>query len=461
MRPFYDRPLYIFIKIDFRIIIYKNMDDELCKRVKKIQFSISNPEEIKKMSVVEITVPELFENNLPKSSGLFDLKMGPCDTSFICKTCRHNLRNCPGHLGHIELAVPVYYIHFLALVRKVLQCVCHYCSSILINKDDVQLIKILKKKSMLNRLITIYKLCSNTKKVCQNINGCGNIQPKYSKDNINIYFHMTLEKNDENGKKIKFDKKESMSAKKCYDILRRIRDEDLTLLGFSPKLSRPEWLICNILPVCPPCVRPSVKHDANLRSEDDLTYKLLDIIKANNSLKAKVVAGDNVHINDYIDYLQYHVTTLIDNEVTGIPPAQQRTGRLLKSLKHRLKGKNGRFRGNLTGKRVDFSARSVVSPDPNIDIDELGVPKTIAMNMTYPEVANDHNILFLQRLVNNGPHTHPGAKYIIRENSERIDLRYANEIMRIVKNGDIVERHIMNDDVVLFNRQPSLKICWG
>lgn len=431
------------------------MDDTLCKTVSKIQFSIGDPDIIRKLSTVEVTIAELFENNLPKFSGLFDLRMGPSDTSFICKTCRHNLKDCPGHMGHVELAVPVYYIHFLAIVRKVLQCVCFTCSSLLI--DSKQLAKVIEKKKNMNRLKSIYKLCSNSNKnVCKNFDGCGRLQPKYSKDNINIYIHYETEQLNDEGVKTKYEKKRSLPASECYNILKRISDKDLILLGFNPQFSRPEWLICTVLPVSPPCVRPSVKHDANLRSEDDLTYKLLDIVKANNNLKVKLAAGDDNHLIEYIEYLQYHITTLIDNEVSGIPPAQQRTGRLLKSLKHRLKGKDGRFRGNLVGKRVDFSARSVVSPDPNLSIDELGVPKTIAMNMTYPETINMYNKTYLQFLVDNGPYIYPGAKYIIKSNQQRIDLRFADKSKCLIQEGDIVERHLINGDIILFNRQPSL-----
>ena len=86
--------------------------------------------------------------------------------------------------------------------------------------------------------------------------------------------------------------------------------------------------------------------------------------------------------------LQYHIATLIDNTIPGIPQAQQRSGRPIKSLKERLKSKEGRVRGNLMGKRVNFSARSVITPDPNIKIDQLGVPIRIAKNLTKPMPTN-------------------------------------------------------------------------
>jgi DNA-directed RNA polymerase II subunit RPB1 len=428
-------------------------DIDISKRIREIRFSIASPDMIRAMGTTQITIPELYENNCPKFSGLFDLRMGTQDNLFLCKTCKNNMKDCSGHFGYIDLARKVYFIHFLPTVKKILQCVCYKCSNLLIDKTNINMIKKLKKKVPNIRMKIIYKMCaSQSKKTCTNYNGCGRLQPRYIKEGTNLFVVHKIANPD--GKPL--DKKAQLNADDCYDILRKISDEDCELLGCSPIFSRPEWLICSVLPVPPPCVRPSVKHDANLRSEDDLTYKLLDIIKANNSLMVKVKSNDQNHINDYIDYLQYNITTLIDNEVKGIPPAQQRTGRLLKSIRQRLKGKEGRIRGNIMGKRVNFSARSVISPDPNIDIDELGVPLKIAMNMTFPEVVNVYNIHALTTLVENGPEKHPGAKYIIKKNKDRLDLRYVKDDNITLECGDVVERHMVDGDIVLFNRQPSL-----
>ena len=152
------------------------------------------------------------------------------------------------------------------------------------------------------------------------------------------------------------------------------------------------------------------------------------------------------------------MATFIDNSIPGINPAQQRTGRLLKSLSERLKSKEGRIRGNLMGKRVDFSARSVITPDPNISIDELGVPIKIAMNLTFPEIVNQYNIQKLTELVRNGPDVYPGAKFIKKPKNGN-QTKWLKKIDRstiVLEEGDIVERHLLDGDYVLFNRQPSL-----
>lgn len=143
--------------------------------------------------------------------------------------------------------------------------------------------------------------------------------------------------------------------------------------------------------------------------------------------------------------------------MAGQPQALQKSGRPLKSIRARLKGKEGRLRGNLMGKRVDFSARTVITGDPNISVDEVGVPKSIASNLTFPEIVTPFNVDLLQELVKNGPSVHPGAKYVIRDTGERIDLKHTSgtNVVRL-QNGWKVERHINNGDIIIFNRQPSL-----
>lgn len=113
-------------------------------------------------------------------------------------------------------------------------------------------------------------------------------------------------------------------------------------------------------------------------------------------------------------------------------------------------------------KRVDFSARTVITADPNIDTNQLGMPKKIAMTLTFPEVVTPDNIEHLSKLVRNGRDKYPGANFVFPASSLElgkrvlpIDLRYRKEKVDL-KYGDIVERHIVDDDYVLLNRQPTL-----
>ena len=282
--------------------------------------------------------------------------------------------------------------------------------------------------------------------------GCGCLQPKKFKSEgiATIFAEWT---GDEDSENIVI----KITPEMMLKIFKRISDEDVTFMGFSPLWSRPDWMICQVLAVPPPAVRPSVKHDAQQRSEDDITHIMVNIIKTNKILQEKLDnnAPEKV-IEDWTTVLQYYGGSMIDNKIPGSSPVAQRSGRPLKSIKDRLNGKGGRMRGNLMAKRVDFSARSVITADPNLSIRELGIPMKIAKNITKPVVVNKINKSFLKQLVLNGPDIHPGAKILERKNGESITLRYVDRASIVLEEGDIVHRHMMNGDPILFNRQPTL-----
>jgi DNA-directed RNA polymerase II subunit RPB1 len=406
------------------------------------------------MSVADIHKTDTYQLTEPVVNGLFDPRMGVLDNNKICQTCEQKNTFCPGHFGHIVLAKPVFYIQFFDTVKKLLKCVCFRCSKLLVNPESDAVKAILNKKlSRQKRWELMYKLASKVKRCGQEtIDGCNAKQPdKIYRDTI---VKVVMEWKDLDAEDDV--KKQVLRAEEILRIFKRISDKDAEILGFSRKFNRPEWMICTILPVPPPAVRPSVRSDTGQRSEDDLTHKLIDIVKSNNALKARIEKGaSKEQVDIATQVLQYHVATFIDNKIPGINPAQQRTGRLLKSLSERLKSKEGRIRGNLMGKRVDFSARSVITPDPSISIDELGVPVKIAMNLTFPEVVNEYNRERLMQYVLNGPDKYPGAKFI-RKGGFTKSLKNIDRSNIVLEDGMIVDRHMINGDPVLFNRQPSL-----
>tara|TARA_Y100000591_G_C21854018_1_gene713706 strand:- start:6664 stop:11115 length:4452 start_codon:yes stop_codon:yes gene_type:complete len=430
---------------------------ENIKEIKGVQFGVLSPEEIKKRSVCHVTQTVLYYNTSgePVVNGLFDPRMGVIDHGKICPTDNLDNRFCPGYFGHIELVRPVFHIQFIQLIIKILKCICIRCSKLLIDAKELGDIK--NKKKLFTLVVEKCSKVNICGVSCEC--GCGALQPsKYSKEGLSkIYAEW---KDDNLGDGVDdSNKKQLLTAEFIQKIFRRISDEDCEAMGLSPKWCRPDWLICSVLPVSPPSVRPSVRQGAGLRSEDDITHKLIDIIKTNNHLKKKIENEKSFEntVEEWTQVLQYHVATLVDNELPGISAAVHRSGRSLKTLKQRLKGKEGRIRGNLMGKRVDFSARSVITPDPNIEIDQLGVPKKIAMNLTYPEVVTKYNKNSLYKYVKNGPFKHPGAKSIKKKvDGKTTSLQYVDYNSIVLNEGDIVNRHLDDDDVVLFNRQPSL-----
>lgn len=452
--------------------IYKELSyDQDIDVVRGIQFSVLGPDEVVRRSVVEITKTDTYAGNVPVVGGLFDPRMGVLEHNRYCDTCQQKNIFCPGHFGHITLARPVYQAMLFEHTKKVLKCVCHRCSRVLVSPESTvpelqkEALKISKIKNLAKRHDAMVTLCGNTRiKTCGSDNdeknidgrpGCGAMVPtRYHKDgSLKII--------------AEWKEKDAMSRKEysADDVLRifsRITDADMELLGFNPKWNRPEWMICTVLPVPPPSVRPSIIEENGQRREDDLTHKLSDIIKVNTQLKQRIERGavTEEYLRLTTIVLQYHCATFLNNQIPGLPQAQQRNGRKLKSISDRLKKKEGRIRGNLNGKRVDQSARSVITPDPYISLDELGVPYKVAIQLSFPETVNKYNIDEVRKLVRNGPDKWPGAKYVrSAEQGKTFTLRFEASREKIAENlkvGDIVDRHLRDGDYVLFNRQPSL-----
>ncbi|KAG4993662.1 hypothetical protein JHK86_030489 [Glycine max] len=436
-------------------------------KVRMVQFGILSPDEIRQMSVVQIEHGETTERGKPKVGGLSDPRLGTIDRKLKCETCTASMAECPGHFGHLELAKPMFHIGFLKTVLTIMRCVCFNCSKILADENDHKFKQALRIRNPKNRLKKILDACKNKSKceggdeidipgqdtdepVKKSRGGCGAQQPKITIEGMKMiaeYKAQRKKSDDQEQLPEPVERKQTLSAERVLGVLKRISDEDCQLLGLNPKYARPDWMILQVLPIPPP--------------PDDLTHQLAMIIRHNENLKRQERNGSPAHIiSEFAQLLQFHIATYFDNELPGLPRATQRSGRPIKSICSRLKAKEGRIRGNLMGKRVDFSARTVITPDPTINIDQLGVPWSIALNLTYPETVTPYNIERLKELVEYGPHPPPGktgAKYIIRDDGQRLDLRYLKKSSdHHLELGYKVERHLNDGDFVLFNRQPSL-----
>ncbi|HDD56629.1 MAG TPA: DNA-directed RNA polymerase subunit A', partial [Nitrososphaeria archaeon] len=416
-----------------------------------IKFGILSPEMIRKMSVAEIQNPDTYdEDGMPIPTGVMDPRLGTLEPGQRCKTCGNTYLGCPGHFGHIELPVPVIHVGFVKYIHNLLRATCRACGRLLLSDDVIE--KYREKLEKLRQsgkvpLEFYYRILQKAiaASVCPH---CNEKQYKIELEKPTTFIEVV---NSE---------RRRLTTHVVRARLERIKDEDLELIGIDPRVARPEWMVLTVLPVPPVYVRPSITLESGFRSEDDLTHKLVDILRVAQRLRENINAGSpSPVIAELADLLQYHVTTYLNNEVPGVAPATHRSGRPLKTLAQRLKGKEGRFRLNLSGKRVDFSARTVISPDPNIGINEVGVPIEIAMQLTVPEKVTEWNIERLRQYVRNGPDNYPGAKYVIRPDGKRIRLKFAQDLEEVaaaIEPGFIVERHLIDGDIVLFNRQPSL-----
>ena len=463
----------------YRELSYDNSDIDT---VSGIQFCIMSPEDIRSRSVVPDVNNQTYSNNEPVHGGLFDRRMGVVEANVLCQTCEQRNTFCPGHFGHVELARPVFHYHFFDTVKSLIRCICYRCSRVPVKLDEAPEIRAIvsKRISRQKKWELMHKLIQKIRKCPY----CGMRQPDKS-TGVGI-LRIELEwrgvasrraasaEESADGAEPTGDSAVStggevaakivLGAEEVLRMFRRMTDEDIALLGFCKHQNRPEWMICTVLLVPPPSVRPTVKNEIGQRQEDDLTTKLINIIKYNQQVKTKLEKGQKEQAEQYYKLLQYEVATMIDNNIKGLPPSQvMRTGRPMRALTERLKSKEGRIRGNLMGKRVDFSARSVITPDPNISIDELGVPRRIAMNLTFPEIVSRFTRGRLSAAVKAGPDMYPGAKFVIKalEGPRKIRLKSLSieeleAASESLVDGDVVERHLIDGDVVLFNRQPSL-----
>ncbi|MFW5898292.1 MAG: DNA-directed RNA polymerase subunit A' [Candidatus Saliniplasma sp.] len=427
----------------------------ISKRVGSIKFAYMSPEEIRKLSATKIITPDTYDDDgFPIDMGLMDTHLGVIEPGLRCKTCGGRVDQCSGHFGRIELAMPVIHVGYVKEIKKFLRSTCRECGRILLPDEERDEYKdqMVQMERMGADSLDVRKLAKDVSKKARKNKVCPHCKAEQQK----IMLDKPTTYREDNAK---------LTPKEVRSRLEKIPDEDLRPLGMNPDVVRPEWLVLSVLLVPPVTVRPSITLESGDRSEDDLTHKLVDILRINQRLREnRDIGSPQLIVEDLWDLLQYHVTTYFDNQTSGIPPARHRSGRTLKTLIQRLKGKEGRFRQNLSGKRVNFSSRSVISPDPWLSINEVGVPEKAARELTVPLNVTSSNIDYVKELVEKGPEPRergnylPGANYIIRPDGRRIRVTDTNAetVAEKIEPGFVVERGLKDGDIVLFNRQPSL-----
>lgn len=423
-------------------------DQYVHMEVGSIQFGLISPQMIKKMAVAKVVTPELYDKEgYPVDGGLMDIRLGVIDPGLVCKTDGLKLKDSFGHFGYIELARPVVHVKFVPIILTLLKCTCQECCRILVPEAKIATIR--KELDRIESEVglegrrkyikeTVAKLRTTTK--------CPHCKAKQEK--------VLLEKPSTfmQGEK-------RLSPIEVRAHLEKISDDDCMLFGLNPEFVRPEWMIVTALSIPPVTMRPSITLESGERSEDDLTHKLGDIVRINQRLFENINAGaPEIIVEDLWDLLQYHITTYFDNAIAQLPPARHRSGQPLKTLTERIKSKQGRIRHNLAGKRTNFSARTVISPDPMIKLNEVGVPSVVSTKLTVPERITPWNMAYLKKFVERGPDSYPGANYVVRPDGKKkkITEETKEATLEELQPGFVVERHLMDGDIVVFNRQPSL-----
>ncbi|EFP75753.2 hypothetical protein PGT21_012768 [Puccinia graminis f. sp. tritici] len=477
---------------------------EAPQKIKHIQFSVLSSQEIVALSEYESTQRDLYsmvgsENNgisipgaieplvkKPAKGGVLDSRLGTSDKSGICGTCNAKMADCVGHYSYIKLILPVFHIGYFRAVIQMLQDICKTCARVLLSEEDRRLYLIKFRRPNLENLqrqhlakqvntacrkIITCPYCGATNGTVKKVGALRIIHEKFrakkKADELAAFrdtFITAVKETKELGPHL-HKAQEDMNPLRVLNLFRRITPSDCELLGLDPEVGRPEEYIWQYIHVPPVCIRPSVAQEA-ATNEDDLTVKLTEIIFTNTLIKTGLVKGvPTQNIMEQWEFMQLSVAMYINAELPGVP--SQMGVKPIKGFCQRLKGKTGRFRGNLSGKRVDFSGRTVISPDPNLSITEVAVPDRVAKILTYPERVTAHNIDRLRQCIRNGPDIHPGANYLVAGSTTNASgsalpfkrsLKFGNRnhVANTLRLGDTVERHLHDGDVVLFNRQPSL-----
>ncbi|NQZ84469.1 MAG: DNA-directed RNA polymerase subunit A' [Nanoarchaeales archaeon] len=421
----------------------------IIKRINEVRYSILSPKDITKQSVVKVITPEIYDKyGFPVEGGLMDLRMGVIEPGLGCKTCGQSYKNCEGHFGHLEIARPILNVNFVDDIYMTLRCTCQECYRIMIGEDKLPELnaEFRKQKRELGpekfqKYQQKFLLALSKVKNCPH---CEGKQETIKLDKSSVFTFTQGEKKRLLTTEIRF-------------RFENIPEADLFLLRINN--CRPEWLVMTTLPIPPVSMRSTITLQSGQRSEDDLTHKLTDIIRTNQRLHEHLLVGvPEAIIEDVWDLLQYHISTYMDNTIPGLPPARHRNGDALKSIAERIKGKKGLIRNNLIGKRVNYSARTVISPDPKLRLNEVGVPYEVAKKLTIPETVTESNLEYLRSLVRTGPLGYPGATYLKTKigHKKTIVPEITDLLADELEPGCIVERHMLDGDSVIFNRQPSL-----
>ncbi|KAL8161055.1 hypothetical protein V2J09_012544 [Rumex salicifolius] len=441
------------------------VEDTEPRKLESIKFSLQSESDILKAGEVDVWRANYYDGlRKPIANGLLDPKMGPANKHGVCATCYAKFDDCPGHFGCLTLALPVFNIGYFGAILEILKCICKSCSRVLL--DEKICSEYLKK--MRNPKFDSLKKTELKKKLVQKCSGsakaikcwrCGYQNGKVKKDKslLTIIHDRPRMADGEEKSSNSVNLPSPLNPVHVLSLFQRMQDQDCELLYLY---DRPEKLLLRNIPVPPMALRPSVLVDGGMLSnENDITERLKQIIRDNGCLRHELQETSNKHgCTLQWETLQNAVALYINSEAHVAPSFQQDSSRPLSGFVQRLKGKQGRFRGNLSGKRVQYTGRTVISPDPNLKITEVGIPIHMALILTYPERVTCHNIEKLRQCVRNGPKKYPGAKFITEPNGTFRDLSFAGRkrVADELKFGYIVHRHLEDGDVVLFNRQPSL-----
>ncbi|KAI0152918.1 DNA-directed RNA polymerase III subunit RPC1 [Xylariaceae sp. FL1272] len=466
--------------------------DKLPKKFKNLKFGVQSNQDIVNQGVMEVSDRSMYDidkGREPTVNGVLDKRLGTSSKVGICSTCNQRLNECTGHFGHVRLPLPAFHIGYIKFTMTMLQNICKDCSRVLLVESDRRaFLRELRRPNIDNmKRVAICKKINDQCRKCKNCPYCGALNGQIRKvgalklvhDKFVVFNKSTSVKKQPPPSKIEFDNSfvearkhnadldkhirkafEDLNPLRVLNLFKAITLDDCELLGLNPSEGRPEMFLWQYLPAPPVCIRPSVAQEG-ASNEDDITTRLADIVFACGLIRAAMQRGTSMQtLMEQWEFLQLQIAVYVNSDVPGLRDSN--VTKAMRGFCQRLKGKQGRFRGNLSGKRVDFSGRTVISPDPNLAVNEVAVPELVAKNLTYPERVHRENIEKLRRHILKGHDEWPGAQAVLKVDGDhtpfRVSLRFGDKTVaaKELRIGDIVERHLVDGDIVLFNRQPSL-----
>lgn len=409
--------------------------------IEQISYSLFSYDDLKEQAVFKVK-----NTNDQGLHSVNDPRSGVVENNQVCRTCHLDNLECPGHYGMIEMNEPFINTMFMRQAVDILVSVCNSCGGNLLTKP------ILEEKGImnLNGSARLRAIADASKKVhCRRQHGAigDNIiactpNPVYKTSKIRemgkiVYTY--------DGKAGSDRDRDVYDIEKIFDA---ITEEDAEILGFS-NLAHPRRLIVKAIPVIPICARAPAIQDGEML-KDDLTSMYIDIVRDNIKLGDPTLSEKDR--DGFKRAMIFKISHMIDN--TDAKYAQGPKKKYL-GIKGRVQGKEAIIRQLIQGKRVDFSARTVLSPDPNLKFGEIRLPRVWAPSLTYPEEVSVSNIGRLTKLFKAGRITH------ITPNQGKYEGRKIKVNKRIIAEqnlsfGDVVTRWLQDGDRVVFNRQPTL-----
>ncbi|CAL6014193.1 DNA-directed_RNA polymerase subunit [Hexamita inflata] len=380
-----------------------------------------------------------------KHLGVVFQEDGECQTCHGTAAVRVGEMPCPGHMGAIHLSDSQFIFHPM-LIDKLVFIMNMFCPSCYRLKMRVLLDnqKMMKKEdqdafiSQLQKRIPMYKFLQQTSEKCKDMECCDMKCHFKALESINKLQKTSQYKNSKQSSQ-----SEEQTPQDALKFLNNLHADDLKLLGLEN--AHPSDMVMQYIPVAPVCCRPNIS-SMGMVSRDQMTDQYQRLLK----LVSQRTNDDQKEKELNREMIAESFKSIIKTSSEEAESTDQKS----KGIAERLKGKQGRMRMNIMGKRVNFCSRSVISGDPTISVDQLGVPRSVAMRLTFPEPVTERNIDFLTKLVKNGTQ-YPGANAIERADGI-VKLELASKDTIQLQIGDIVHRHLLDDDYVMFNRQPSL-----